>query len=219
MDKQKIINAITEQGMLPLYYHEEAATSLELAQALYKAGVRVIEYTNRGENAIDNFKLLVAARNKNMPGLLLGIGTIKNTTDANNFLHAGADFIICPVMIPAVAAVVHGAGKLWIPGCMTVTEIALAEEAGATLIKLFPGNVLGPAFVTAVKDLFPNLLFMPTGGVDTTKENIENWFKAGVCAVGMGSKLVSKAVMANKQYDWLIDETKKVWHLINSIRS
>jgi 2-dehydro-3-deoxyphosphogluconate aldolase / (4S)-4-hydroxy-2-oxoglutarate aldolase len=219
MDNQKIINTIIELGMLPLYYHPDAATSLELAQALYKAGVRVIEYTNRGDNAIDNFKLLVAERNKNMPGLLLGIGTIKTVQDANNFLHAGADFIICPVMIPAVAAVVHRAGKLWIPGCMTVTEIALAEEAGAKLIKLFPANVLGSAFVAAVKELFPGLLFMPTGGVDTTKENMEGWFKAGVCAVGMGSKLVSKEVMANKQYDWLIEETKKVLELINSIRS
>jgi 2-dehydro-3-deoxyphosphogluconate aldolase / (4S)-4-hydroxy-2-oxoglutarate aldolase len=219
MDNQKIISAIIEQGMLPLYYHPDAATSLELAQTLYKAGVRVIEYTNRGDNAIDNFKLLVSERDKNMPGLLLGIGTIKTVQDANSFLHAGADFIICPVMIPAVAAVVHKAGKIWIPGCMTVTEIALAEEAGATLIKLFPGNVLGNAFVAAVKELFRGLLFMPTGGVDTTKENIEGWFKAGVSAVGMGSKLVSKEVMANKQYDWLIDETKKVLQLINSIRS
>jgi 2-dehydro-3-deoxyphosphogluconate aldolase / (4S)-4-hydroxy-2-oxoglutarate aldolase len=218
MDNQKIINVIIEQGMLPLYYHPDATTSLELAQTLYKAGVRVIEYTNRGDNAIDNFKGLVTERDKNMPGLLLGIGTIKTVQDANNFLHAGADFIICPVMIPAVAAVVHKAGKIWIPGCMTVTEIALAEEAGATLIKLFPGNVLGSAFVAAVKDLFPGLLFMPTGGVDTSKENMESWFKAGVCAVGMGSKLISKKLMEEKQYELLISETKKVMALINDCR-
>jgi 2-dehydro-3-deoxyphosphogluconate aldolase / (4S)-4-hydroxy-2-oxoglutarate aldolase len=218
MDNQKIINVIIEQGMLPLYYHPDATTSLELAQTLYKAGVRVIEYTNRGDNAIDNFKWLVTERDKNMPGLLLGIGTIKTVQDANNFLHAGADFIICPVMIPAVAAVVHKAGKMWIPGCMTVTEIALAEEAGATLIKLFPGNVLGSAFVAAVKDLFPGLLFMPTGGVDTSKENMESWFKAGVCAVGMGSKLISKKLMEEKQYELLISETKKVMALINDCR-
>jgi 2-dehydro-3-deoxyphosphogluconate aldolase/(4S)-4-hydroxy-2-oxoglutarate aldolase len=153
-----------------------------------------------------------------MPGLLLGIGTIKTVQDANNFLHAGADFIICPVMIPAVAAVVHKAGKIWIPGCMTVTEIALAEEAGATLIKLFPGNVLGSAFVAAVKDLFPDLLFMPTGGVDTTKENIEGWFNAGVCAVGMGSKLISKKIMEEKKYELLSSETKKIMAIINDCR-
>lgn len=218
MDNQKIIDAIMEQGMLPLYYHEDAVTTIELAQTLYKAGVRVIEYTNRGDNAIDNFKLLISERNKNMPGLLLGIGTVKTIADANNFLHAGADFIICPIIIPAVAAVVHKANKLWIPGCMTVTEIAMAEEAGAKLVKLFPGNILGSAFVIAIKDLFPDLLFMPTGGVDTTKENISEWFSAGVCAVGMGSKLISKTAMEQKDYVTIENKTKEVLALVKAIK-
>ncbi len=218
MNKQKIIDAIIEQGMLPLYYHEDAETTLELARSLYKAGIRVIEYTNRGENAIDHFKLLIQERDKNMPGLLLGIGTIKTTADANNFLYAGADFIICPIVVPAVAAIVHKAGKLWIPGCMTVTEIAMAEEAGATLVKLFPGNILGCAFVSAIKDLFPNLLFMPTGGVDTTRENIEGWFNAGVCAVGMGSKLISKNFMETMDYATIEHETRQVLELIQQIK-
>ena len=218
MDNQKIINAIIEQGMLPLYYHPDADTTLELAQTLYRAGVRVIEYTNRGVNAIDNFKLLLKERDNSMPGLLLGIGTIKTTEDAELYLNAGADFIICPIMVPAVADTVHRAGKIWIPGCMTVTEIAGAEVAGAKLVKLFPGNVLGSDFVSAIKDLFPNLLFMPTGGVDTTKENISSWFKAGVCAVGMGSKLISKKAMENKEYDSIEAETKKVFSVIQEIR-
>ncbi len=218
MNKQKITDAIIEQGMLPLYYHKDAETTLELARSLYKVGIRVIEYTNRGDNAIDNFKLLIQERDKNMPGLLLGIGTIKTTADANIFLYAGADFIICPIVVPAVAAVVHKAGKLWIPGCMTVTEIAMAEEAGATLVKLFPGNILGCAFVSAIKNLFPDLLFMPTGGVDTTRENIEGWFKAGVCAVGIGSKLISKKLMEAKDYKTVETETIKVMELIQTIK-
>lgn len=218
MSKQEIIDAIIKQGMLPLYYYEDAETTLELAHSLYKAGIRVIEYTNRGDNAIDNFKLLIQERDKNMPGLLLGIGTIKTTADANNYLNAAADFIICPVVVPAVAAIVHKAGKLWIPGCMTVTEIAMAEEAGATLVKLFPGNILGPAFVSAIKDIFPGLLFMPTGGVDTTSENMESWFNAGVCAVGMGSKLISKQLMAAKDYTTIEAETKKILALIQTIK-
>lgn len=218
MDNQKIIDAIIEQGMLPLYYHEDVNTTIELAQALYKAGVRVIEYTNRGDNAIDNFKALVKERNKNMPDLLLGIGTIKTNADANNFLAAGADFIICPIVVAAVASIVHKAGKLWIPGCMTVTEVALAEECGAKLVKLFPGNVLGSSFVAAIKDLFPDLLFMPTGGVDTTKENISEWFSAGVCAVGMGSKLISKKSMEEKAYEAISSNTKEVLALIKAIK-
>lgn len=218
MNKEEIIRSIVEQGMLPLYYHTDAVTSVELAQTLYNAGVRVIEYTNRGDNAIDNFRLLVAERDKQMPGLMLGIGTIKTIQDANNFLQAGADFIICPVVIPAVADVVHKAGKLWIPGCMTVTEIAIAEQSGASLVKLFPGNMLGAEFVRAIKDLFPNLLFMPTGGVDTSKENISEWFAAGVCAVGMGSKLISKASLENKRYAEIEQATKTVIKIIESIK-
>jgi 2-dehydro-3-deoxyphosphogluconate aldolase / (4S)-4-hydroxy-2-oxoglutarate aldolase len=219
MDNQKIINAIIEQGMLPLYYHPDATTTLELAQTLYRAGVRVIEYTNRGVHAIDNFKLLLKERDISMPGLLLGIGTIKTTTDAELYLNAGADFIICPIMVPAVADTVHRAGKLWIPGCMTVTEIAGAEVAGAKLVKLFPGNVLGSDFVSAIKDLFPNLLFMPTGGVDTTKENISAWFNAGVCAVGMGSKLISKESMENRDYRNITASTKAVFEIIEQLKS
>jgi 2-dehydro-3-deoxyphosphogluconate aldolase / (4S)-4-hydroxy-2-oxoglutarate aldolase len=219
MHKQEIIDAIVRQGLLPLYYHEDAQTSLELAQALYNAGIRVIEYTNRGTNAIANFKLLIEERNKTMPGLLLGIGTVKSPNDATDFLQAGADFIICPIMMPAVANIVHSAGKLWIPGCMTVTEIAMAEEAGATLIKLFPGNILGAAFVMAIKEIFPNLLFMPTGGVDTTMENIGDWFKVGVCAVGMGSKLISKKLMEAKDYNTIESETKKVMQIIVAVKN
>lgn len=218
MDKDQMIQAIVEQGVLPLYYHEDPVTSIAIARCLYNAGIRLIEYTNRGAEAIDNFKLLVTERDNNMPGLLLGIGTIKNTVDARQFLHAGADFIICPAMVPGVAKLVHGAGKLWIPGCMTVTEIVMAEEAGATLVKLFPGNILGTAFVSAIKDIFPHLLFMPTGGVDTSEENIKGWFGAGVCAVGMGSKLISKASMERKEYENITQSTRSVLQIIQAIK-
>ena len=218
MDKQLIIDAIITQGILPLYYHENANTSIALAKTLYKAGIRVIEYTNRGEYAIGNFKALIAERNKTMPNLLLGIGTIKTINDANNFLNAGADFIICPIVLSGVAEVVHQANKLWIPGCMTVTEIAIAEAAGAKMVKLFPGNILGAAFVSAIKELFPQLLFMPTGGVDTNKESIATWFKAGVAAVGMGSKIISKQQMDSKDYATIEADTKLVLSLIQQIK-
>lgn len=218
MENKQILEAIINQGMLPLYYHEDATTTLDIAKCLYNAGIRVIEYTNRGDNALDNFKQLIAERNKTMPGLLIGIGTIKTIQDANIFLNAEADFIIAPGVIPAVAAVVHKAGKLWIPGCMTVTEIMTAEEAGAKLVKLFPGNMLGTAFVTAIKELFPNLLFMPTGGVDTSKENIKGWFDAGVCAVGMGSKLIDKKTMEEKDYSGIENKTKAVLKIIEDLK-
>ena len=148
----------------------------------------------------------------------LGVGTIKNAAMARSFIDAGCDYIICPGLVADVAEVADANNMLWIPGCMTPTEIFAAEKMGATMIKLFPGNILGQGFMAGIKELFPGLLFMPTGGVETTKENIEAWFKAGVCAVGMGSKLVSKEVMENKKYDQLTAETKKIISIINDCR-
>ena len=217
--KQAIADLIIKQGMLPLYFNADETVSIEVLRAIYKAGVKAVEYTNRGEAALKNFTKLVAVRNSEMPGLMLGVGTIKNLKHAEDYVKAGADFLVSPGFVPEVASYANGKEIFYAPGCMTPTEIIAAENAGIGFIKLFPGNMLGPEFVSGIKDIFPKLLFMPTGGVDTTKENIEGWFKAGVCAVGMGSKLVSKEVMANKQYDWLIEETKKVLELINSIRS
>jgi 2-dehydro-3-deoxyphosphogluconate aldolase / (4S)-4-hydroxy-2-oxoglutarate aldolase len=215
---EEVTKAIIEQGMLPLYFNTSEEVSLDVLRAIYKAGVKAVEYTNRGDAALHNFGKMVALRNSEMPDLLLGVGTIKNMQQANDYLAAGADFLVSPGFVPDVAAHCVANNIFYAPGCMTPTEIIAAENAGIGFIKLFPGNMLGPEFLKGIKDIFPKLLFMPTGGVDTTKENIEGWFKAGVCAVGMGSKLISKEVMANKQYDWLIEETKKVIAIITECK-
>lgn len=215
---QKITEAIISQGMLPLYFNASEEVSLDVLKAIYAAGVKAVEYTNRGDAALSNFKKMVALRNESMPGLLLGVGTIKNQQQANDYLSAGADFLVSPGFVPEVAAYCVSNDIFYAPGCMTPTEIIAAENAGIKFIKLFPGNMLGTEFLTTIKDIFPKLLFMPTGGVDTTKENIESWFKAGVCAVGMGSKLISKKLMEAKDYATMQSETKKVLELIASIK-
>lgn len=188
--KKEVLDAIITQGMLPLFFHTDEAESINIVRTLYQAGIRVFEFTNRGIEAPAVFKALVAARDAEMPGLHLGIGTIKNTEEANQFIALGADFIVAPIVTPAVGELAHKAELLWIPGCMTPTEIALAQAQEASLIKLFPANILGPGFLSAIRELFKGQLFMPTGGVDLEIENLKSWFKAGVCAVGMGSKLI-----------------------------
>lgn len=213
-----IIKKIAEQGMLPLYFHADPSVSVEVLRALYAAGIRSVEYTNRGEAALENFKLLKETRDRELPELLLGIGTIKRKKDAKAFIKAGADFIIAPGMIEEVAETVHKEDMLWIPGCMTTTEIIRAEDAGAKLVKLFPGNLLGPSFVSAIKELFPGLYFMPTGGVEVNKENLTAWFKSGVVAVGMGSKLITKDILEKKDYEQLINKTKEAIALIQEVR-
>ncbi len=216
--KQKAIDAILQQGMLPLYFNADETVSIEILRSIYKAGVKAVEYTNRGEAALHNFKKLVEVRNAEMSGMLLGVGTIKNVQQAEDYIAAGADFLVSPGYVKEVADKANSINMLYAPGCMTPTEIIAAENNGISFIKLFPGNMLGPEFLSSIKEIFPKLLFMPTGGVDTTRENIEGWFNAGVCAVGMGSKLISKKLMEAKDYSTIESSTKEVLSLINSIK-
>ncbi|AEW01530.1 bifunctional 4-hydroxy-2-oxoglutarate aldolase/2-dehydro-3-deoxy-phosphogluconate aldolase [Niastella koreensis] len=218
MNQQDIISQITQQKMLPLYFNKDKEVSIDVLKALYAAGIKAVEYTNRGAEAIANFKEMRKVVNESMPGMLLGIGTVKTVADAELFINAGADFIISPVVFPPVAKVVQDAGLLWIPGCLTPTEIFTAEMSGAKMVKIFPGSVVGPSYISAIKELFPNIMFMPTGGVDTTEKNIKEWFDNGVVAVGMGSKLITKAVLQNKEYDKLTQQTKEVLAILNNIK-
>jgi 2-dehydro-3-deoxyphosphogluconate aldolase / (4S)-4-hydroxy-2-oxoglutarate aldolase len=214
----KIIDNIVSQGILPLFYNESADITLQITRTLYQAGIRVIEYTNRGAAALENFKVLKKAQQDEMHDLVLGIGTIKTVQHAEDFIAAGADFIIAPIVNPDVARVAHQHNLLWCPGCMTPTEIHLAQENKAALIKLFPANILGPGFVSAIKELFPGQLFMPTGGVELTLENISGWFRSGVCAVGMGSKLITKDIMSAGSYNKLFEDTQEALKLVQAAR-
>ena len=216
---QKVTDAIVQQGMLPLYFNADETTTIDILKTIYKAGIKAVEYTNRGEAALKNFAKMVEVRNAEMPDLLLGIGTIKNVEQAKAFEAVGADFYISPGFVPEVAAYLIDKDVFYSPGCMTPSEIIAAENAGVTFIKLFPGNMLGPDFLSGIKDIFPNLRFMPTGGVDTTRENIEGWYKAGVSAVGMGSKLISKKLMEAKDYATIEKETEKVLKLVAEIKN
>lgn len=218
-NKQATIEAIKQQGMLPLFYHEDPQLSLDIIRTLYKAGVRVFEYTNRGEAALSNFKFIKEALRTEMQDLFFGVGTIKNVAQLRDFLAADADFVVCPVVDVEVGNLTHEAGKLWIPGCMTPTEINLANQNHAGIIKLFPANVLGPGFLSAVKELFPGQLFVPTGGVEIEEGNISGWFKAGVCAVGMGSKMISKDAMNAKDFDKIHQLTTQAFEIINKVKT
>ncbi|HEX5655268.1 MAG TPA: bifunctional 4-hydroxy-2-oxoglutarate aldolase/2-dehydro-3-deoxy-phosphogluconate aldolase [Chitinophagaceae bacterium] len=216
---ENIIYQVKQQGILPLFYHEDRAVCLDVTRALYDAGIRVIEFTNRGPGALDNFKALVQAKKDSMKELLLAVGTIRTADQANKFIEAGADFLISPVFDPDVADESYLAKMLWIPGCMTPTEIHVAQNAGCKLVKLFPGNVLGPSFVSGIRELFPGMDFMPTGGVEVSKENIGEWFKAGVCAVGLGSKLISKKILEDKDYTGITRLTKEALAIVRDIKN
>ncbi|GIV38150.1 MAG: bifunctional 4-hydroxy-2-oxoglutarate aldolase/2-dehydro-3-deoxy-phosphogluconate aldolase [Cyclobacteriaceae bacterium] len=185
-------------GMVPVFYHADACIAKEVLDACYRGGVRVFEFTNRGDKAPQVFKDLLRHAEQ-YPDLIMGIGTILNAATTQQFIDAGAHFIVSPVLKPEMATVCARYDKLWIPGCATLTEIVNARELGAQIIKLFPGSVLGPDFVSSVLPVMPDLQLMPTGGVEPTEENLTRWFKAGVTCVGMGSKLMVKS--NNGNYD------------------
>lgn len=218
MNKQEIIlHQLKQQKLLPLFYHEDETVCIEVVKALYNAGIRIVEITNRGEHALHNMKVLIAARDKTMPDLLLAAGTIRTVYQAGDFLETGADFLISPVFDASICKMAQSKNSLWIPGCMTPTEIHVAEHAGCHFLKLFPGSLLGPAFVTGISVLFPHVSFMPTGGVDPNRENLRAWFKAGVSVVGMGSTLITKKLIEEKNFTAIENNTREVLDMIKEI--
>lgn len=215
---QNTIEVILKQGILPLYFNSDENVSVEVLRSLYRSGIRAVEYTNRGSEAISNFKKMVAIRDTEMPEMLLGIGTIKNLEQAKEFHEAKADFFISPGFVPEVADFLKSKELLYTPGCMTPTEIIAAENTGIKFIKLFPGNILGPDFLSSIKDVFPSLIFMVTGGVDTTHTSINSWFSAGASAVGLGSKLISKKRMEDGDYGLIENEVNKAVEIVQIIQ-
>lgn len=219
MNIDKVKQKIIVQGLLTLYYTEDVNTSINILRTLYKAGIHVIEYVNRGSKALENFKALRAIIDTEKLDIVLGAGTIKNKQAAQDFIGAGADFIICPTLNVEVAKVSQEHNILWIPGCLTPTEIGLAENNGASLVKIFPCSEVSPAFIKTMQEIFPAMKFIPTGGVDATKESMESWFKVGVVAVGLGSKLISKEMITENNFDQLSSKVTEVLSLIEKIKT
>ena len=218
MGQEQLIQKMKAGGLIPVFNHHDVQIAMQVLDACYQGGVRVFEFTNRGDNALEVFEILVTYAEK-YPDLILGIGTIFEIEQAKSFQSAGAKFIVSPAMIPELGEYCKSQNILWVPGCGTVTEIYQALQLGAKVIKAFPGNVLGPAFVSSVKAVYPNVPIMPTGGVAPTEENLRAWFKAGVSCVGMGSKLISKTMIKEQDFTSLrtaVEETKAI---IDTIRS
>lgn len=197
-----VINTLLEIGLVPLFYNGDVETSVELASACSRAGANVVEFTNRGELAYPVFTELVRHFAKADPTLILGVGSILDAPTAALYIASGANFIVGPSFNPEIAKLCNRRKILYMPGCATETEISTAEEYGAEICKIFPGETVGgPAFVKAVMAPCPWHRLMPTGGVDATEESVSAWIKAGAAAVGMGSKLVSAQAVKEKDYD------------------
>lgn len=211
-------NEILRQGLLPLFFHADQEVGIRILRALYNAGIRIAEFTNRGPEAAENFASLVRLRDLEMPDLILGAGTVKDLKTAKYFLSLGADFLVSPNTDAEVIQFASIHDIFHIPGCMTPSEIVAAEQSGADFIKLFPGNLLGPEFLISVREIFPSLHFMPTGGVEPEPNSITRWFNAGASVVGMGSKLVSKTVMEHGKFQELERNTTVLLEIISAFK-
>ncbi|MGN0004061.1 MAG: bifunctional 4-hydroxy-2-oxoglutarate aldolase/2-dehydro-3-deoxy-phosphogluconate aldolase [Sphingobacterium composti] len=204
-----VIETIKEFPIIPVYYKDDVDECIDTLTHCYQGGIRVFEFVNRGDKALENFKALLTYKNEHFIDLKLGIGTIKTIQQAKEFVDAGAEFLVSPIIKSEIASLAKEYGLEWIPGCMTPTEIALAEELGVKLVKLFPGETLGTSFLKSIKPLFPNLKFMPTGGVDITEESIKSWKNAGVYSVGLGSKLFLEPTNSYND-NWLVERCSKL---------
>jgi len=215
----EVANTMKETGMIPLFFSNDLALSKKVLKACYDGGARLMEFTARGDFAHEVFGELTKYAVAELPGMIMGVGSVTDAGAASLYMALGANFIVTPVLREDIAIACNRRKVLWSPGCGTLTEITRAEELGCEIIKLFPGDIYGPQFVKGIKGPQPWTSVMPTGGVSPTKENLSAWFGAGVTCVGMGSQLISKEIIANKEYTKLTQDVKNALALIEEIRS
>ena len=211
-EPQKVYQTLAGAPIVPVFYNPDATLTCQIIKACYDGGIRAFEFTNRGEKAKEVFKVLREYISTNYPEMALGIGTVFNALQAEEFITLGADFVVQPCTSTDVAEVCAAQNIAWMPGAMTVSEVYNASLLGAEIVKIFPGNVVGPGFVKALKGPLPNVKVMVTGGVEPTTDSLQEWFVAGVSAVGIGSQLFPKEVIEAGDFEEI---TTKVYTLIS----
>lgn len=207
-EPQKVYQTLAGAPIVPVFYNPDAALTCQIIKACYDGGIRAFEFTNRGEKAKEVFKVLREYISTNYPEMALGIGTVFNAIQAEEFIALGADFVVQPCTSTDVAEVCAAQNIAWMPGAMTVSEVYNASTLGAEIVKIFPGNVVGSGFVKALKGPLPNVKVMVTGGVEPTPESLKEWFGAGVSAVGIGSQLFPKAVVEAGNFEEITQKIK-----------
>ena len=214
----QVATVMEQTGLVPLFYNDDVTLGKEVIKACYQGGARLLEFTNRGDFAHEIFRELNKYALKELPGMILGVGSVTDAGAASLYMQLGANFVVTPVLREDIALVCNRRKVLWSAGCGSLTEIAKAEELGAEVVKLFPGGIYGPAFVKAIKGPCPWTSIMPTGGVSPTKENLQSWFEAGVTCVGMGSKLISKDILQKGDFKQLEKNVTFAIELIQELK-
>ena len=205
-----VVLRMRESAIVPVFYHKDPEVCRNVIKACYEGGIRVFEFTNRGDFAHELFSDVSKWAEKEVPGMIIGTGSVIDPATAALYMQLGSNFIVSPILNPDMARVCNRRKILWIPGCGTLSEINQAEELGAEIVKIFPGgSVGGPEFVKAIKGPCPWTSIMPTGGVDITESSLKAWFEAGATCVGAGSNLVSKEDIQQKNWKGISSRIEK----------
>ncbi|WP_109436523.1 MULTISPECIES: bifunctional 4-hydroxy-2-oxoglutarate aldolase/2-dehydro-3-deoxy-phosphogluconate aldolase [Aquimarina] len=216
----EVAKVMKDTGIVPLFYHSDIEIVKKVIKSCYDGGARVFEFTNRGDHAQDIFSDVSKWVFKELPGMILGIGSIVDSGTASLFIQKGANFIVSPILNADIAKVCNRRKIAWLPGCGTLSEINYAEELGAEIVKIFPAaQIGGPDFIKSIKAPCPWSSIMPSGGVTPEKENLSNWFKAGAHCVGMGSKLITKDAHGVFDYDQITKLTAKSITIVKDLRN
>lgn len=219
-NRLETLTVMKRTGLIPVFYNSDIEVVKKIAAACLKGGAKAIEFTNRGDRAVNVFTQLAEYRDAECAELVLGVGSVCDAGTATTYINAGADFVVGPMLDEDVAKACNSRKIPYSPGCGTVTEIHKAHTLGVEICKIFPGaQVGGPAFVKSVKGPMPWTEIMPTGGVAPTKESLTEWFQAGIVCAGMGSKLITKEIIRNEDFEGLEKKIAEVLQLIRDIRS
>ncbi len=217
-NKLQVMSAMRETGMVPVFYHADPEVAKKVLKACYDGGVRAFEFTNRGDFAQEVFKELVKYANAELPGMIMGIGSIVDPGTASLYLQLGANFVVGPLFNPEIAPICNRRLVPYCPGCGSVSEVGKAQELGCDICKVFPGDVLGPKFVKGLRAPMPWSNIMVTGGVKPEKENLKGWFDAGVTCVGMGSNLFPKEMIAAGDWAGITALCQSALDIIKEVR-
>ena len=215
-DKLQVLSKMAAAPMVPVFYHKDVEIAKQVVKACYDGGVRAFEFTNRGDFAHEVFAEVRKFAATECPELALGVGSVVDAPTAALYMQLGADFVVGPLFNPEVAKMCNRRCVPYTPGCGSVSEVGFAQEAGCDLIKVFPGDVLGPKFVKGLMAPMPWSKLMVTGGVEPTAENLTAWFKAGVFCVGMGSKLFPKDKIEAQDWNYITEKCKEAFQIINA---
>jgi 2-dehydro-3-deoxyphosphogluconate aldolase / (4S)-4-hydroxy-2-oxoglutarate aldolase len=215
----QVATTMLETGIVPVFYHKDISICKQVLKACYDGGIRVFEFTNRGDYAHEVFKDLNKFAAQETPEMILGVGSVLDPGTTSLYIQMGTAFVVSPILNEEMAKICNRRKILWTPGCGSVTEISRAEELGAEIVKIFPGSqVGGPGFIEAVKGPMPWSYIMPTGGVEPTEESMSAWFKAGAACLGMGSQLIKKSILESGEFAQLTSTCKFALNLARKCR-